>query len=94
MKEQKNKGGKKGQDGLEEKTPRRGKQRQDEFKERRCNNKMEFELDKISLYLTLFECQIQRADIVTKFWMSYLVGLLPNNIDQILAREDKEIGGD
>lgn len=44
----------------------------------------------ISLYLVLFERQAKRAGIEEKYWVSHLIGLLPYEISEILAREDEQ----
>ncbi|GBM51020.1 hypothetical protein AVEN_62162-1, partial [Araneus ventricosus] len=48
----------------------------------------------ISLYLILFERQAKRAEIQKKYWVSYLIGLLPNEMSQIIATEDEEVTED
>ncbi|GBM05429.1 hypothetical protein AVEN_94731-1 [Araneus ventricosus] len=48
----------------------------------------------ISLYLILFERQAKRAEIHKKHWVSYLIGLLPSEISQIITREDDEVTED
>ncbi|GBM57954.1 Retrovirus-related Pol polyprotein from transposon 17.6 [Araneus ventricosus] len=48
----------------------------------------------ISLYLILFERQAKRADIQKKYWVSYLIGLLPSEMSQIIPREDEEVTED
>ncbi|GBO01391.1 hypothetical protein AVEN_153778-1 [Araneus ventricosus] len=48
----------------------------------------------ISLYLILFERQAKRAEIQKKYWVSYLIGLLPSEMSQIIAREDEEVTED
>ncbi|GBM57634.1 Gypsy retrotransposon integrase-like protein 1 [Araneus ventricosus] len=48
----------------------------------------------ISLYLILFERQAKRADIQKKYWVSYLIRLLPSEMSQIIAREDEEVTED
>ncbi|GBL83642.1 hypothetical protein AVEN_201946-1 [Araneus ventricosus] len=48
----------------------------------------------ISLYLILFERQAKRAEIQKKYWVSYLIGLLPSEMSQIIAREDEEVAED
>ncbi|GFW21501.1 uncharacterized protein TNCV_1533241 [Trichonephila clavipes] len=41
----------------------------------------------ISLYLKLFERQAQRLNIDQENWVSHLLGLLPTEVSQIIARE-------
>ena len=48
----------------------------------------------VSLYHILFERQAQRAEIPKGFWASHLIGLLPYDIAQIIAREDEEVAQD
>ncbi|GBM88590.1 hypothetical protein AVEN_197638-1 [Araneus ventricosus] len=48
----------------------------------------------ISLYLNLFEREAKRAEIPKKDWVSYLIGLLPSEMSQIIVREDEEVTED
>ncbi|GBO16085.1 hypothetical protein AVEN_15237-1 [Araneus ventricosus] len=48
----------------------------------------------ISLYLTLFERQIKRAKVTEEMWASHLIGLLPNDMAQLIAREPEEVTED
>ncbi|GBN29543.1 hypothetical protein AVEN_54980-1 [Araneus ventricosus] len=48
----------------------------------------------ISLYLILFERQAKRAEIQKKYWVSYLIGLLPSEMSKIIAKEDEEVTED
>ncbi|GBM05616.1 hypothetical protein AVEN_202249-1 [Araneus ventricosus] len=48
----------------------------------------------ISLYLTLSELQVKRAKISEELWLSQLVGLLPNDMAQLIAREPEEVTED
>ncbi|GBO13429.1 hypothetical protein AVEN_9897-1 [Araneus ventricosus] len=48
----------------------------------------------ISLYLTLFERQVKRAKVPEELWVSLLIGLLPNDTAQIIAREPEEVTED
>ncbi|GBO30175.1 hypothetical protein AVEN_31262-1 [Araneus ventricosus] len=48
----------------------------------------------ISLYLILLERQAKRAEIQKRYWVSYLIGLLPSEMSQIIAREDEEVTED
>ncbi|GBL74557.1 hypothetical protein AVEN_157420-1 [Araneus ventricosus] len=48
----------------------------------------------INFYLILFERQAKGAEIRKKYWVSYLIGLLPNEMSQIIAREDEEVTED
>lgn len=48
----------------------------------------------ISLYLILFERQVQRLNIPKVHWVSYLLGLLPPEISHIVAREPEEKAND
>ncbi|GBN65434.1 hypothetical protein AVEN_171142-1 [Araneus ventricosus] len=48
----------------------------------------------ISLYLILFDRQAKRAEIQKKYWVSYLIGLLPSEMSQIIEREDEEVTED
>ncbi|GFV48286.1 uncharacterized protein TNCV_4716701 [Trichonephila clavipes] len=41
----------------------------------------------ISLYLKLFERQVQRLNIDQENWVSHLLGLLPSEVSHIIARE-------
>ncbi|GBM57714.1 hypothetical protein AVEN_222557-1 [Araneus ventricosus] len=40
------------------------------------------------------ERQAKRAEIQKKHWVSYLIGLLPSEMSQIIAREDEEVTED
>ncbi|GBN72347.1 hypothetical protein AVEN_270944-1 [Araneus ventricosus] len=40
----------------------------------------------ISLYLTLFELQMERAKLPEELWVLHLIELLPNDMAQLIAR--------
>ncbi|GFT97513.1 uncharacterized protein TNCV_386841 [Trichonephila clavipes] len=44
----------------------------------------------ISLYLILFECQACMMNVPKEFWVSHLLGLLPQEITQLIAREPEQ----
>ncbi|GFU70148.1 homeotic protein female sterile [Trichonephila clavipes] len=44
----------------------------------------------ISLYLILFERQACMTDVPKEFWVSHLLGLLPQEITQLIFREDEQ----
>ncbi|GFU72492.1 retrovirus-related Pol polyprotein from transposon 297 [Trichonephila clavipes] len=44
----------------------------------------------MDLYLTIFERQAKFLNIPEKTWTAYLIGSLPPDIAQIIAREDEE----
>ncbi|GFY20711.1 homeotic protein female sterile [Trichonephila clavipes] len=44
----------------------------------------------ISLYLILFECQSCMRNVPKEFWFSHLLGLLPQEITQLIARESEQ----
>ncbi|GFV62082.1 retrovirus-related Pol polyprotein from transposon 297 [Trichonephila clavipes] len=46
--------------------------------------------DEMGLYLTIFERQMKLLNIPEKTWTAYLIGSLPPNIAQLIAREDEE----
>ncbi|GFT54811.1 retrovirus-related Pol polyprotein from transposon 297 [Trichonephila clavipes] len=46
--------------------------------------------DEMSLYLTIFECQAKFLNIPDKTWTAYLIGSLPPDIAQLIAREDED----
>ncbi|GFY13300.1 uncharacterized protein TNCV_2335641 [Trichonephila clavipes] len=46
--------------------------------------------DEMGLYLTIFECQAKFLNIPEKTWTAYLIGSLPPDIAQLIAREDEE----
>lgn len=48
----------------------------------------------VNLYLILFERQARRAEIPKEFWASHLIGFLPYDIAQIIAREAEEVAQD
>jgi hypothetical protein len=52
--------------------------------------KFDLKESEISLYLVLFERQARRADVPEEDWVSHLLGLLPYEITQIIAREPEE----
>ncbi|GBO30621.1 hypothetical protein AVEN_164816-1 [Araneus ventricosus] len=56
--------------------------------------KFDLRSNDISLYLILFERQAKRAEIQKKYWVSYLIGLLPSEMSQIISREDEEVTED
>ncbi|GFV65308.1 retrovirus-related Pol polyprotein from transposon 297 [Trichonephila clavipes] len=45
--------------------------------------------DEMGLYLTIFECQVKFLNIPEKTWTAYLIGSLPPDIAQLIAREDE-----
>ncbi|GBM51892.1 hypothetical protein AVEN_186181-1 [Araneus ventricosus] len=47
----------------------------------------------ISLYLTLFERQVKRAKVPEELWVSHLIGLLLNDMAQLIASELEEVTG-
>ncbi|GBM21282.1 hypothetical protein AVEN_149868-1 [Araneus ventricosus] len=49
------------------------------------------EVGDISLYLTLIERQVKRAKVPEELWVSHLIGLLPSNMAQLIARELEEV---
>ncbi|GFS91747.1 transposon Ty3-I Gag-Pol polyprotein [Trichonephila clavipes] len=46
--------------------------------------------DEMGLYLTIFERQVKFLNIPEKTWTAYLIGSLPPDIAQFIAREDEE----
>ncbi|GFY11602.1 retrovirus-related Pol polyprotein from transposon 17.6 [Trichonephila clavipes] len=46
--------------------------------------------DEMSLYLTIFERQVKFLNIPEKTWTEYLIGSLPPDIAQLIAREDED----
>ncbi|GFX43158.1 retrovirus-related Pol polyprotein from transposon 297 [Trichonephila clavipes] len=46
--------------------------------------------DEMGLYLTIFERQVKFLNIPEKTWTAYLIGSLPPDIAQIIAREDED----
>ncbi|GBN05055.1 hypothetical protein AVEN_200059-1, partial [Araneus ventricosus] len=48
----------------------------------------------ISLYLVLFERQARRVEINEDSWVSHLIGLLPYEMSQLIARESEEVSND
>ncbi|GBN12479.1 hypothetical protein AVEN_135987-1 [Araneus ventricosus] len=48
----------------------------------------------INLYMTLFERQVKRAKVSEELWVSHLIGLLPNDMAQLIAREPDEVTDD
>ncbi|GFW57232.1 transposon Ty3-G Gag-Pol polyprotein [Trichonephila clavipes] len=47
-------------------------------------------IEDISLYLILFECQACMMNVPKEFWVSHLLGLLPQEITQLIAREPEQ----
>jgi hypothetical protein len=45
----------------------------------------------ISLYLIIFECQVIRAVILKENWVTSLLGLMPLDIVQLIAREPETV---
>ncbi|GFT23883.1 uncharacterized protein TNCV_3207451 [Trichonephila clavipes] len=48
----------------------------------------------ISLYLILFELEECMMNVPKEFWVSHLLGLLPQEIPQLIAREPEQEAGD
>ncbi|GBM25383.1 hypothetical protein AVEN_12318-1 [Araneus ventricosus] len=48
----------------------------------------------ISLYLIMFERLAKQADILENTWVTHLLGLLPYDVAQLIAREPDEIAND
>lgn len=48
----------------------------------------------ISFYLILFERQAKRVNLDEQYWVSKLIGLLPYEINQLIAREPEEKAND
>ncbi|GFV81760.1 retrovirus-related Pol polyprotein from transposon 17.6 [Trichonephila clavipes] len=46
--------------------------------------------DEMSLYLTIFERQVKFLNIPEETWTAYLIGSLPPDIAQLIAREDED----
>ncbi|GFU31286.1 transposon Ty3-I Gag-Pol polyprotein [Trichonephila clavipes] len=46
--------------------------------------------DEMGLYLTIFERQVKFLNIPEKTWTAYLIGSLPPDIAQLIAREDED----
>ncbi|GFV12566.1 retrovirus-related Pol polyprotein from transposon 297 [Trichonephila clavipes] len=46
--------------------------------------------DEMGLYLTIFERQAKFLNIPEKTWTAYLIGSLPPDIAQLIAREDED----
>ncbi|GFS79190.1 retrovirus-related Pol polyprotein from transposon 297 [Trichonephila clavipes] len=46
--------------------------------------------DEMGLYLTIFERQVKFLNYPEKTWTAYLIGSLPPDIAQLIAREDEE----
>ncbi|GFX87523.1 retrovirus-related Pol polyprotein from transposon 297 [Trichonephila clavipes] len=46
--------------------------------------------DEMGLYLTIFEHQVKFLNIPEKTWTAYLIGSLPPDIAQLIAREDED----
>ncbi|GFV19985.1 uncharacterized protein TNCV_4276761 [Trichonephila clavipes] len=46
--------------------------------------------DEMGLYLTIFERQVKFLNIPEKTWTAYLIGSLPPDIVQLIAREDED----
>ncbi|GBN28490.1 hypothetical protein AVEN_35113-1 [Araneus ventricosus] len=49
---------------------------------------------KISSYLSLFERQVKRAKVPEELWVSHLIGLLPNDMAQLIDKEPEEVAED
>lgn len=47
------------------------------------------EKDDMSLFLTMFERQMKLLNVSPDFWVSHLIGILPNEICKLVAREDE-----
>ncbi|GBO14817.1 hypothetical protein AVEN_39342-1 [Araneus ventricosus] len=56
--------------------------------------KFDPEVGYISLCRTLFERQVKREKISEEFWVSHLIGLLPNDMAQLIVREPEEVTED
>ncbi|GFS88304.1 uncharacterized protein NPIL_702931 [Nephila pilipes] len=50
--------------------------------------------ENICLYIVLFERQASRMSLQRELWVTHLLGLLPQEITQIIARESKEKAND
>nr|XP_042913112.1 uncharacterized protein LOC122273114 [Parasteatoda tepidariorum] len=48
----------------------------------------------INLYLVLFERQAQLSEVPKEFWASNLIGLLPYDVAQLIARESDDVASD
>ncbi|GBO44890.1 hypothetical protein AVEN_79207-1 [Araneus ventricosus] len=48
----------------------------------------------ISLYLIMFERLAKQAEILENTWVTHLLGLLPYDVAQLIAREPDEIAND
>ncbi|GBM31155.1 hypothetical protein AVEN_109996-1 [Araneus ventricosus] len=48
----------------------------------------------ISLYLIMFESLAKQAEILENTWVTYLLGLLPYDVAQLIAKEPDEIAND
>ncbi|GBO27744.1 hypothetical protein AVEN_176651-1 [Araneus ventricosus] len=48
----------------------------------------------ISLYLIMFERMAKQAEILENTWVTHLLGLLPYDVAQLIAREPDEIAND
>ncbi|GFX47238.1 transposon Tf2-6 polyprotein [Trichonephila clavipes] len=46
--------------------------------------------DEMGLYLTIFERQVKFLNTPEKTWTAYLIGSLPPDIAQLIAREDED----
>ncbi|GFW22498.1 retrovirus-related Pol polyprotein from transposon 297 [Trichonephila clavipes] len=53
-------------------------------------NRFNSKEDEIGLYLTIFERQAKFLNIPGKTWTAYLIGSLPPDIAQLIAREDED----
>ncbi|GFU60951.1 retrovirus-related Pol polyprotein from transposon 412 [Trichonephila clavipes] len=47
--------------------------------------------DDISLFLTMFERQMKLLSVPAEFWVSHLIGVIPNDIGKFIAKEPKEM---
>ncbi|GBM02988.1 hypothetical protein AVEN_14504-1 [Araneus ventricosus] len=64
------------------------------FDVHRLIQKFDPKVGDISLDLTLFERQVKRAKVSEELWVLHLIGLLPNDMAQLIAREPEEVTND
>ncbi|GBM23683.1 hypothetical protein AVEN_117423-1 [Araneus ventricosus] len=56
--------------------------------------KFNSDVNDISLYLIMFERLAKQAEILENTWVTHLLGLLPYDVAQLIAREPDEIAND
>ncbi|GBM01878.1 hypothetical protein AVEN_218996-1 [Araneus ventricosus] len=64
---------------------------QSSFDVHRLIQNFDLKVEDISLYLDLFERQVKRAKVSEELWVSHLIGLLPNDMVQLIAKQSDEV---